>query len=197
MFFLSKVGHTKGYVQVLVVGAESMLGTSAMVKITSVGRWSVFGEVIEILQQTDDKTTSSKRISSLDKCSPCSSQNEPCACSNEPSACSKKPSACGTECCGGKTTLEEGRVSRIDKLPEDHRNSQNLIGWLLRKRKNHLNKKVETDVASGSQGKQELAEGSMHQWGVVDRALLGGMLVSFLTIVALLTNLGFRTLSSN
>lgn len=45
------MGHTKGYIQVLVVGPESMLGTSAIVKITSVGRWSVFGEVIEILNR--------------------------------------------------------------------------------------------------------------------------------------------------
>ncbi|XWS24777.1 hypothetical protein CRYUN_Cryun27aG0013400 [Craigia yunnanensis] len=32
------VGHTKGYVQVLVVALESMLDTSAIVKIASVGR---------------------------------------------------------------------------------------------------------------------------------------------------------------
>ncbi|KAH0469512.1 hypothetical protein IEQ34_001070 [Dendrobium chrysotoxum] len=41
------VGHTKGYVQVLVIAPDNMLGTSTEVKITSVGRWSVFGEVIE------------------------------------------------------------------------------------------------------------------------------------------------------
>ncbi|EMS55517.1 CDK5 regulatory subunit-associated protein 1-like 1 [Triticum urartu] len=41
------VGHTKGYIQVLVIAPDSMLGTSADAKITSVGRWSVFGEVIE------------------------------------------------------------------------------------------------------------------------------------------------------
>lgn len=40
------VGHTKGYMQVLVVGPESMLGMCAEVKITSVGRWSVFAEII-------------------------------------------------------------------------------------------------------------------------------------------------------
>uniref|UniRef100_M8AI69 Threonylcarbamoyladenosine tRNA methylthiotransferase n=1 Tax=Aegilops tauschii TaxID=37682 RepID=M8AI69_AEGTA len=41
------VGHTKGYIQVLVIAPDSMLGTSADAKITSVGRWSLFGEVIE------------------------------------------------------------------------------------------------------------------------------------------------------
>lgn len=38
--------------------------------------------------------------------------------------------------------------------------------------------------------------GNTGEWGVVDRALLGGMLVSFLIIVALLINIGFRTLST-
>ncbi|CAN6487070.1 unnamed protein product [Victoria cruziana] len=43
---LHLVGHTKGYVQVLVIAPDSMLGTSVDVKITSVGRWSVFGDII-------------------------------------------------------------------------------------------------------------------------------------------------------
>ncbi|KAL4384539.1 hypothetical protein GQ457_15G019080 [Hibiscus cannabinus] len=47
------VDHTKGYVQVLIIVPESILGSSAMVKITFVGRWSVFGEVIEVLTQID------------------------------------------------------------------------------------------------------------------------------------------------
>ncbi|KAH9758097.1 threonylcarbamoyladenosine tRNA methylthiotransferase [Citrus sinensis] len=186
------VGHTKGYVQVLVPSTGNMLGTSALVKITSVGRWSVFGEVIKILNQVDDKIASNRRISSQvrqDKCSSCSSQNESSACSNEPD-----PSACGLECCEGKITLEEGQVSWIDRFAEDI-NSQNVIGWLLRKRKNQL-KGVENDVALGSKKKQEWMGGNMGEWGVVDRALLGGMLVSFLIILALLIHVGFRTLST-
>lgn len=178
--------------QVLVHGTKNMLGTSALVKITSVGRWSVFGEVIKILNQVDDKSASNKRISSQvhqDKCSPCSSQNEPCACSNEP-----EPSACGPECCEGKVTLEEGRVTWIDRFPEDI-SSQNVIGWLLRKRRNHV-KGVENDIGVGSKKKQVWVGRNMGEWGVVDRALLGGMLVSFLTIVALLIHIGFRTLST-
>ncbi|KAH9692314.1 hypothetical protein KPL70_016358 [Citrus sinensis] len=126
-----------------------MLGTSALVKITSVGKWSVFGEVIKILSQGNDKIASHKRISSQvgqDKCSPYSSQNEPCACSNEPD-----PSACGLECCEGKITLEEGQVSWIERFAEDI-NSQNVIGWLLRKWKNHL-KGVENDFPLGSKKK--------------------------------------------
>ncbi|XP_057830865.1 uncharacterized protein LOC131041701 isoform X3 [Cryptomeria japonica] len=40
------VGHTKSYVQVLVMAPDSMLGTSVDVKIASVGRWSVFGNIV-------------------------------------------------------------------------------------------------------------------------------------------------------
>ncbi|KAK8947526.1 hypothetical protein KSP40_PGU014727 [Platanthera guangdongensis] len=47
------VGHTKGYVQVLIIAPDSMLGTSADVKIASVGRWSVIGEVIRIPKQAE------------------------------------------------------------------------------------------------------------------------------------------------
>jgi len=185
------VGHTKGYVQVLVIAPESMLGTSAIVKITSVGRWSVFGEVIETINHMNVKSASRKDISSQDKCSPCSDPNE-CACTREPEACA----SCGPESCGGQTTSEESAPSRNPTFPEDP-NSRNLIGWLLRKRKNHVHKRVEGEIASGSKEKQEWARGSMGEWGVVDKALLGGMLVSFLTIMALLIHLGVRTLSSN
>jgi len=40
------VGHTKSYVQVLIMAPDSMLGTSVEVKITSVSRWSVFGDIV-------------------------------------------------------------------------------------------------------------------------------------------------------
>lgn len=40
------VGHTKSYVQVLIMAPDSMLGTSVDVKITSVGRWSVLGDIV-------------------------------------------------------------------------------------------------------------------------------------------------------
>ncbi|XP_062164432.1 uncharacterized protein LOC133871087 isoform X2 [Alnus glutinosa] len=185
------VGHTKGYVQVLVVAPESMLGSSAIVKITSVGRWSVFGEVIETINPMNVKSASRKDMSNQDKCSPCSDPNE-CACTREPETCA----SCGPESCGGQTTLEESAASRNPTFLEDP-NSRNLIGWLLRKRKNHVDKRVGGEIASGSKKKQEWARGSMGEWGAVDKALLGGMLVSFLTIMALLIHLGVRTLSSN
>lgn len=43
--------EVKGYIQVLVVGPDTILGTSGIMVITSVGRWSAFGEVIETIPQ--------------------------------------------------------------------------------------------------------------------------------------------------
>ncbi|XVF30081.1 hypothetical protein REPUB_Repub16aG0026300 [Reevesia pubescens] len=180
------VGHTKGYVQVLVIAPESMLGTSAIVKITSVGRWSVFGEVIETLTRVNVKMVPEK-VSNQEICSPCSIHYECCACSKEPEPCS-----CGPDSCRGQNKSEECAVSRNGSWMED-RSSQNLIGWLLRKRRNHEHKKVENSIALGLKNKQDWALGG---WGVVDRALLVGILVSFLMIVAVIIHLKFRTLLS-
>ncbi|XP_015576425.1 threonylcarbamoyladenosine tRNA methylthiotransferase isoform X2 [Ricinus communis] len=184
------VGHTKGYVQVLVIAPETMLGTSAIVKITSVGRWSVFGEVIQTLNQTNRGVASAEKMPSGGKYSPCSDPCETCACSKEPESC-----ACGPESCGGQNPLEESAIAQNDMLLED-RNRRNLIGWLLRKRKNQTQKIVENNIALESIKKQEWTKGTFSMWGAVDRALLGGMLVSLVTIVALLLHLGFRTTST-
>lgn len=43
------VGHTKNYVQVLIAGGQELLGCSAMIKVTKVTRWSVFGEVQSVV----------------------------------------------------------------------------------------------------------------------------------------------------
>ncbi|XP_068305901.1 uncharacterized protein [Pyrus communis] len=185
------VGHTKGYVQVLVASPESMLGTSAIAKITSVGRWSVFGEVIETIPHINDRTASTNETRSQEKCFPGANNCETCACSTEPETC-----ACGPESCGGQATPGECAVTKNAVLLED-RNNRNLLGWLLRKRKNRDEKRMENEICLGSQKKQEQAQGRSGEWGFVDRALLGGMLVSFLTIVTLLVHLGFRILSSN
>ncbi|KAL5558273.1 hypothetical protein UlMin_034484 [Ulmus minor] len=175
------VGHTKGYVQVLVVAPESMLGTSAIVRITSVGRWSVFGEVIETICEENKKPSSSMEMSAHDKCSPCS---DPCESSRGQETC-----ACGEESCT-RTTTDESANS------QEGRNKRNVIGWLLRKRKNHAQRKADDENATGFKQKQELDSGSWGSWSFVDRVLLGGMVVSFLTIVALLVHLGFRITSS-
>ncbi|KAJ8769904.1 hypothetical protein K2173_008986 [Erythroxylum novogranatense] len=178
------VGHTKGYIQVLVVGPETMLGTSAIVKITSVGRWSVFGEVIETVNPKLE-TNFIKQISTSDGHSPCSDSCEDCTCSREP-----EPSACGSEKCKQETVISQ------NKTLLDEQNRRNLIGWLLRKRKIQVNKMVENGIASQPCKKQEMHRGSLADWGIVDRTLLGGVLVSLFTVIAILIHLGVRTISS-
>ncbi|KAK8677495.1 hypothetical protein V6N13_143029 [Hibiscus sabdariffa] len=180
------VGHTKGYVQVLVIAPESNLGTSAMVKITSMGRWSVFGEVIETLTQVNMKTAP-ETVANQEKLSPCSNQYESCACSKDPEPCS-----CGPDICGGQIELEEYAVSKNDNLMEN-RGRKYPIHWLLRKRRNHEHKKVENDIALGVKNKQDWAMGG---WGMVDSALLVGIFFSILMIVAVIMHLEFRTLPS-
>lgn len=180
------VGHTKGYVQVLIVAPETILGTSAIVKITSVGRWSVFGEVLETLPQVNVKMAPDK-VSNQEKHSPCSNQYECCACSKEPEPCS-----CGPDICGGQIKLDKCTVSKNDS-PMENRASKNPIHWFVRKRRNHAQKKVENDIALGLENEQDWAPGS---WGFVDRALLVGIFVSFFMIVAVIMHLEFRTLLS-
>lgn len=180
------VGHTKGYVQVLIVAPETILGTSAIVKITSVGRWSVFGEVLETLPQVNVKMAPDK-VSNQEKHSPCSNQYDSCACSKEPEPCS-----CGPDICGGQIKLDKCTVSKNDS-PMENRASKNPIHWFVRKRRNHAQKKVENDIALGLENEQDWAPGS---WGFVDRALLVGIFVSFLMIVAVIMHLEFRTLLS-
>ncbi|KAL2893535.1 Threonylcarbamoyladenosine tRNA methylthiotransferase [Bienertia sinuspersici] len=65
------VGHTKGYIQVLVNALENHLGASATIRITSVGRWSVFGEVIEVLSCSAQERTLNKNESSPNGFSTC------------------------------------------------------------------------------------------------------------------------------
>lgn len=176
------VGHTKGYIQVLVVAPDGMLGMSAIVKITSVGRWSVFGEVIETLNCIDQEIASINKTCQ-DETSACSTTCDACSCSKEADPC-----ACGAQSCEQKT-VEEATISRND-MWEDK--TTNLIGWLLRKRRNHVKKREESEIVSRHNSNQELVSERRVEWGGIDRALLGGMLVSLITIVALVMHLGAR-----
>ncbi|KAM7278497.1 hypothetical protein ACFE04_005631 [Oxalis oulophora] len=167
---------------VLVVGTESLLGTSAIVKITSVGRWSVFGEVIEILKQSNVKTPSIDSISTKLHCSPCSNTDDNC-CSKEADACAcGEPGSC-EQICSEPKTLSRNEIS-------EDRKGGNLIGWLLRRRRNNVGKKVENEITKGSEKSKQLPLRS--QWDTVDRALLFGILASSLIILALAIQLGFR-----
>ncbi|XP_021895968.1 threonylcarbamoyladenosine tRNA methylthiotransferase isoform X1 [Carica papaya] len=177
------VGHTKGYVQVLVIAPEGLLGTSAIVKITSVGRWSVFGEVIEIVNQPNNKTATNWRVSSEHKCSSLSDPYKPCSCSGLSESC-----ACGPESCRG----QQSNFSKRELLEDQSK--RNLAGWFLRKRNNLVRKKIQSEKASGVK-KQEQSRGSTGEWDFIDRVLLGGMLVSSFTVIILLIYLYITLLS--
>lgn len=167
--------------QVLVVGPGSMLGTSAIVKITSVGRWSVFGEVTETLNYNinNDDILSSTERNCGDKISLCSDLDKLYACSEEPEPC-----ACGLNGC------------KEQNIKETSRNRQ-LIGWLLRRRKNQLLKRIDNGIVlEESKGKQGEFQSNLRQWSPVDAALLSGMTLSLMTIVALLFYLGSKNSSS-
>ncbi|XP_049344844.1 uncharacterized protein LOC125809229 isoform X1 [Solanum verrucosum] len=181
------VGHTKGYIQVLVIGPESMMGSSAMVKITSVGRWSVFGEVIEILCQNNEDVPSHRSFD--ERCSPCALSEEACACSKEQEPCSAT-----SDCCNQSPTREATTLLKNDPNQDDH-SSRNLIGWFLRNRKNQSSKKM--DLTS-SESKEKQIQDLSHRsaWSLVDIALLSGILLSLFTIVALFLKLGSRSSSS-
>lgn len=167
--------------QVLVVGPGSMLGTAAIIRITSVGRWSVFGEVIETLNLRKDNAESKEKCDGSEKCCAPSNLEDSCACAGELDAC-----ACGNESSGGQNLREKkgGSLSKNDSWADDPSNI-NVFDWLLRKRKNHQTKKIEDDMSGQHIMRQENASGNAHMWTAVDRLLLGGMCASFLTILAL------------
>ncbi|CAI0556749.1 unnamed protein product [Linum tenue] len=185
------VGHTKSYVQVLIVAPETMLGSSAMVKITSVGRWSVFGEVIEILTQTDRRTSTKERLSREVKCAPCVDQDESCACSGDNAAA---PCACGLEGCGEQQNgAGTDTASHNQQLLEDQNNTSLIGNFLSRRRKTPTRKLDDSRTASGDSPKQETSrEEAPNEWGFVDRVFLGGLILSLFTFLALLVHLGFR-----
>eukprot|EP01018_Ginkgo_biloba_P012060 Gb_19405 [translate_table: standard] len=125
------VGHTKSYVQVLLMALDSMLGTSVDVKIASVGRWSVFGDIVGTpydmlvtcnshVPQSSEETALSD---SLNEEVTCSSVSEACTCSVD-DGCKEHEAAkvietFGTKCqdctCSIAATLER----KCNKMNED------------------------------------------------------------------------------
>ncbi|KAG9130006.1 hypothetical protein Leryth_027016 [Lithospermum erythrorhizon] len=174
------VGHTKGYIQVLVIGPESMLGRSAMAKINSVGRWSVFGEVIEVLYQADQTLGSYDNGKDNHFC--CSGNEESCACSKETTSCASGPASC----C--ENHVDANTVS----LPASPGGS--LMEWLLRSCGLLTWKKSENIIVPPSKDNQQVAAlNYQRQWGGVDRIILSGIFLSFLTILATLLHLGLKS----
>ncbi|KAF7009240.1 hypothetical protein CFC21_023806 [Triticum aestivum] len=174
------VGHTKGYIQVLVIAPDSMLGTSADAKITSVGRWSVFGEVVEGTvaikeaspQQNSAEVQVENRPNHVEEAACSTNTCDSCACSGAESTaqqCTQRcegPSDAPTNC--GDATRQETPQSTLVR--------RNVEG---------------AGKTSGSD--TEKSRGDDQQINVItrralniDRILWGGLAVSFATTVAIL-----------
>ncbi|KAK1411239.1 hypothetical protein QVD17_37786 [Tagetes erecta] len=168
------VGHTKGYVQVLIVGPKSLLGSSAMVKITSVGRWSVFGDVIEILTESNDisNASDSKDTVNKERSSPCSNEEGTCDCTPAKS----DPCACESNDCNTVATNSFPEAQTVQNA------STNPSLLLKRKSSPTL---VQTQTEGDSNQKLVTSNVRNHDWGLLDTALIGGIFISVLTIVAL------------
>eukprot|EP00268_Persea_americana_P002932 TRINITY_DN10883_c0_g1_i1.p2 TRINITY_DN10883_c0_g1~~TRINITY_DN10883_c0_g1_i1.p2 ORF type:complete len:312 (+),score=65.97 TRINITY_DN10883_c0_g1_i1:1315-2250(+) len=187
------VGHTKGYVQVLVVAPESMLGTSTYVKITSVGRWSVFGEVIETPPHLKEDISQGLLI--FKEAKSLSDLNSKCACSRELETCASDLKSCvgqtSCSCCPevlGVSETVQSDATMGNTRTRDRDNGKffgSLLSLLLRKGKIHGADQEETMHIIESKEKGGKATGGV-KFTIVDWGLLGGMLVSFLTIVAVL-----------
>lgn len=118
-----QVGHTKSYVQVLLPEVEGLLGSNVEVKFTTVNRWSVMGEVVNVVKQRRPYVLTisnrPKRVSLeyTDADRLCSNEGGPCSCSVEnPQNCkSRKPESIMESCaCGEKAqcSIREGGQTR-------------------------------------------------------------------------------------
>ncbi|MQM22345.1 hypothetical protein Taro_055396 [Colocasia esculenta] len=184
------VGHTKGYVQVLVVAPESVLGTSTDVRITSVGRWSVFGDIIDPPTAAVEQEALPIRSTSNVQSSCCQDQCDECLCSREPEAC----------CTMKNEEKQHPPGIAQEELPDDivlyrpsnrgHDKVSRLIGsfhsLLLRRRKSHHESST-TDASCTL----EATEGPVKEtsevgkFAAADWILIGGIVLSLLTIVSI------------
>ncbi|CAN6241723.1 unnamed protein product [Urochloa humidicola] len=173
------VGHTKGYIQVLVIAPDSMLGTSADAKITSVGRWSVFGEVIEgsVVVGEAPKPTSSEPEKEQ-------KQNQV----EEAGCCSTD--SCGT--CACSDVVQHCRPEQCRNAPDAPQTSGAVVhqeaiqSTLVRRNVEGSTKASESNVAAVSVGKEQQVNVVTRRGANVDTILWCGLAVSFAATVALL-----------
>jgi threonylcarbamoyladenosine tRNA methylthiotransferase CDKAL1 len=178
----AQVGHTKGYIQVLVIAPDSMLGTSADAKITSVGRWSVFGEVIEgcvavneaSLKQNYAEVRQENSQNHVEEATCTTKTCDSCACSGAESAAQQcsPPSVAPTN--RGEAAHQE--------TPQPTLVRRNVEGTV---------KTSEVDTATPIAKDQQpnvIARRALN----IDRILWGGLAVSFATTVAVLVLLTYK-----
>ncbi|CAL5027441.1 unnamed protein product [Urochloa decumbens] len=173
------VGHTKGYIQVLVIAPDSMLGTSADAKITSVGRWSVFGEVIEgsvvvgeAPKQTSSELQKEQKQNQVEEAGCCGTDScGTCACSDAVQHCS--PEQCGNTPDAPQTSGDVDRQEAIQST-------------LVRRNVEGSTKASESIAASPLVGKEQQVNVVTRRGVSVDTILWCVLAVSFAVTVALL-----------
>ncbi|XP_040379681.1 threonylcarbamoyladenosine tRNA methylthiotransferase isoform X2 [Oryza brachyantha] len=181
------VGHTKGYIQVLVIAPDSMLGTSADVKITSVGRWSVFGEVIEgsvvakeTHKQNHAELQEEYRPSQVEEATCCATDScGACACSDAAKQCSSGPQRCEDPANAPQTSSGDAVQSKLVR--------RNVEGTA---------KSSESDPAEVVVAKVQHLNVATRRFPNVDTILWGGLAVSFATTVALIVVLAYKMSST-
>ncbi|WOL12916.1 threonylcarbamoyladenosine tRNA methylthiotransferase [Canna indica] len=174
------VGHTKGYIQVLVVAPDSMLGTSVDVKITSVGRWSVFGEAIESPSLGEKVSHVGSPIAGSPSCSDscnncdCLKDPEPCQCLID--------NSCGQQI---NNSSHEDPISVMDGNHSGRNFITSIQSLLVRKRRSRGPEKTCEGNSLKLINHQETS-GTSSKLVVMDWILIGGIVVSFFTSVVLL-----------
>ncbi|KAM0940531.1 putative tRNA (N(6)-L-threonylcarbamoyladenosine(37)-C(2))-methylthiotransferase [Dioscorea sansibarensis] len=188
------VGHTKGYIQVLVIAPDTMLGTSTKVKITSVGRWSVFGEVLEFPKQTNnDNFLGNPTVESpsyLDSC-------DELVCSRDASLCSCTAQTCGGQSNGKKHEEAPTHVnpgSSITRKWKSRTFVSSFQSIFHRKRRSQVSEKSSSGQAMQTAEKQEDERGR-GKFTTFDWILLAGIATSSLTIITLLILLSSNSVS--
>ncbi|XBI56083.1 hypothetical protein VPH35_037756 [Triticum aestivum] len=175
------VGHTKGYIQVLVIAPDSMLGTSADAKITSVGRWSLFGEVIEgtvaikeaALEQNSAEVQVKNSPNRVEEAACSTNTCDSCACSGAESVAQQ----CTPQRCEGPSDAPTncGDATR-QETPQS---------TLVRRNVEGAGKTSGSDTEKSRGDDQQvnvITRGAVN----IDRILWGGLAVSFATTVAIL-----------
>jgi threonylcarbamoyladenosine tRNA methylthiotransferase CDKAL1 len=185
--FFAQVGHTKGYIQVLVIAPDSMLGTSADAMITSVGRWSVFGEVIEgsvvvketALGQNCAELPEENGQNHVEQATCSTNTCDSCACSGAETAAQQ----CSPKLCEGPCDAPTNRGDATrQEAPQSTLVRRNMEGAV---------KTGETDTATPI-AKHQQADVVTRRSINIDKILWGGLAVSFATTVAVLGLLTYK-----
>lgn len=174
----------------LIIAPESMLGTSTDVKITSVGRWSVFGEVIETPAQVKENTYQGNiRLEAFPCPGSCDKEPEPCQCAVQ--NLGQQISNCGHDEAPVAIVINSSTTrSQIGRI------FISLAQSMLLKRRQQGSMRMNEVNANKFPENRETRRMSGSKLATMDWILLSGMIVSFLTTIALLILLSSRMLSS-